>query len=75
MYNFWLCGVGTRRSVLSFWIILSSWVACVTLEVVMAIRNSMPRNVLCLISCMWIIQYLLYMVGVEAGLSNHMVGR
>ena len=75
MYDVWLCGVGIGLTFLSFWIILSSCVACVTLEVVMAIRNSMPRNVLCLISCMWIIQYLLYMVGVEAGLSNHMVGR
>ena len=49
MYDVWLCGVGTRLSVLSFWIILSSWIECVTLQVFLAIRNSFPRNVLCLI--------------------------
>ena len=58
-----------------FWIILSSWVACVTFEVVLAIRDSLPRNVLCLISRMWIVHYLPCTVGVEAWLGNHAVGR
>ena len=32
MYDDWLCGVGIGLSVLILWIILPSWVACVTLR-------------------------------------------
>ena len=49
-----------------FWIILSSLVVCVTFEVVLAFRGTLPRNVLCLISHMWIVHYLPCTVGVEA---------
>ena len=73
MYDVWLCGVGIGLSFLYFCIILSSGVACVTFEVVLAIRNSLPRNVLCLISRMWIVHYLPCTVGVEAWLGNHEV--
>ena len=66
MYDVWLCVVGIGLSVLSCWIILSSGVACVTFEVVLAIRYSLPRNVLCLISHLWIVHYLPSTVGVEA---------
>ena len=57
------------------WIISSSWVACDTFAVVVAIRNSFPRNVLCLISRIWIVHYLPCTVGVEAWLGNHTVRR
>lgn len=58
-----------------FWIILSSWVACVTFEVVLAIRGTLPRNILCLFYRMWIVHYLPCRVGVEAWLGNHAVER
>ena len=57
MYDAWLCGVGIGLSALSldYFIFLSSM--CY-LEVVLAIRNSLPRNVSCLISRLRIVHYL-----------------
>ena len=65
MYDAWLCGVGNGLSALSFeyFIFLSSM--CY-LEVVLAIRDSLPRNVSCLISHSCIVHYLPCTVGVEA---------
>ena len=57
---------------LDYFIFLSSM--CY-LEVVLAIRYSLPRNVSCLISHLRIVHYLPCTVGVEAWLGNHAVGR
>ena len=66
MYDGWLCGVGfwTECSYsLDYFTFLSSM--CY-LEVGLAIRDSLPRNVSCLISRLWIVHYLPCTVGVEA---------
>ena len=66
MYDDWLCGVGIGLSVLILWIIFTFLSSMCYLEVVLAIRDSLPKNVSCMISRLWIVHYLPWTVGVEA---------
>ena len=67
--------VSIGMSSLLILIISSSWLVCVTLEVVLAIKILWLGLFYNLIICVWIIYYLSGMVGVEARLGDHAVKR
>ena len=70
-----VCDFGIGMSVLLILIISSSWVVCVTLDIVLAIRIPCLGFLDNLIICVWIIHYLSCTVGVGAWLGDHTIGR
>ena len=67
----WDISIGIN--VLSILIISSSWVVCVTFEVVFAIRIPCLGLFYDLIICVWIVHYLSCTIGVRAWLGDHVV--
>ena len=73
--NYIVWNVSIGMSVLLILIISSSWVVCVTLEIVLAIMIPCLGLFYDLIICEWIIHYISCMMGVGSWLGDHVVGR